>query len=508
LAWAASVVAEWSHFVAFGVYAYGAAGAAGVGVAGVVRLLPAAAVAPVAASLGDRFRRQRFLLVVALVGALALAVSAVAAADGARVVVFAAAAVVGICVTLFRPGLQSLLPQLAATPQELIVANGATSTLESVGTLVGPLIAAALAATFDLAAVFAVGAAVLGVGVILLAGVTVEGEARHVASPALRSGVQALGGAMGARPLVGMMVAQTFVRGCLNVLIVVAAFGVLSGGQAEVGYMTAAIGVGGLVGAITTAGLRGRRLAPIFSLALLVWGLPIALVGFSSSVLLSVVVMTAVGVANSVEDVSGFTLLQRTVPSHALSGALGVFWGLAMAGTAIGSAVTPLALRLIGTRGTFLAAAAVLPLLLPITYRRVRRIDDAVISTSHLELIDSVPMFALLSLASKERIASALEEVRLIRGDVAIRQGDVGDRFYIVADGVLTAEVDGMPRDAGNFFGEIALLRDVPRTATIRAATAATLFALQRDSFLDALDGHGSATATATAVVDARFAQT
>jgi CRP-like cAMP-binding protein len=96
----------------------------------------------------------------------------------------------------------------------------------------------------------------------------------------------------------------------------------------------------------------------------------------------------------------------------------------------------------------------------------------------------------------------------LIRGDVAIRQGDVGDRFYIVADGVLTAEVDGMPRDAGNFFGEIALLRDVPRTATIRAATAATLFALQRDSFLDALDGHGSATATATAVVDARFAQT
>ena len=174
LAWGAAIAAEWAHFVALGVFAYQEGGTAAVGIAGLVRLLPAAVVAPFAASLGDRFRRERFLLTLTLVGAGALAASAAAAFADNRVLVFAFASVVGLASTLIRPALQALLPSLARTPEELIASNGATSTIESIGTLVGPVFAGVFVSLADVATVFVLGAAALLAGAVLLARVSVE----------------------------------------------------------------------------------------------------------------------------------------------------------------------------------------------------------------------------------------------------------------------------------------------------------------------------------------------
>jgi MFS family permease len=512
LAWAALIGTEWAHFVALGVFAYREGGTTAVGVAGVLRLLPAAVIAPYAAAVGDRFRRERFLSCIALVGAGALGASAVAASADARSVVFVAAAVVGVSSTLFRPALQALLPSVAQTPRELVAANGATSILESVGTLAGPVIAAALMSAFDVAAVFAVGALALCGSALLLARVTVEGDRvrGRATGSSVRQGLRGLTGVPGAATLVGLMVAQSFVRGCLNVLIVVAAFDVLTGGSAEVGYLTAAIGVGGIVGAIGGSTLDGRRLVSMFSFSLLFWGLPIAALGSSPQLAIAVLLMAVIGAANSIEDVTGFTLLQRVVPNSMLTAALGVFWGLAMAGTAIGSAVAPTAIAIAGTRSAFVIVAAVLPLLLLVAHRRLRAIEAGITPSAHLEMVEAVPVFAPLSLASKEQIAGTLVEVTAEPGDVVIRKGDVGDRCYLVADGSLSAEVDdtGTMRDAGAFFGEIALLRDIPRTATVRAVTHSRLYALHRDDFLAALSGHRPATAAATAIADAHLART
>ena len=177
MAWGASVAAEWSHFVGLGVFAYDHGGSTAVGVAGLVRLLPAAVIAPFATSLGDRFRRERFLLGVVLLGATALVVSAAGARLGDRMVVFAAGAVVGICSTLFRPAFVALLPSLARSTRELIAANGSASTIESLGTLVGPLAAGVLVAFANIEAVFVAGAVVLLAGAVLLARVSVQGRA-------------------------------------------------------------------------------------------------------------------------------------------------------------------------------------------------------------------------------------------------------------------------------------------------------------------------------------------
>ena len=516
IAWGTAIGSEWAHFVALGVFAYQDGGTAAVGVAGLVRLLPAAFVAPFAATLGDRFRRERFLLTLTLLGAAALAGSAAAAFAHSRVLVFALAAVVGLTSTLIRPALQALLPSLARTPAELIAANGATSTVESIGTLVGPVLAGALVSIADVAAVFVVGAAALLVGAVFLARVKVE--SRVVLSPdpdrqklrqLLTDGFRAVARAPSARLVLGLIVAQTFVRGCLNVLIVVAAFEVFDGGAAQVGYLTAAVGAGGLVGALGAMTLEGRRLAVPFGLSLVFWGVPIALLAPQPYFGAAVVLLAVVGAANSVEDVAVFTLLQRLVPNQVLTRVLGLTWALAMGGVAIGSIAAPAVVNAIGARPAFLLVGAILPLLALVTYPKLVDIDRKVVPSPQLELVDRVPMFAPLSIATKEQVAACLLPVSVPAGDVVIRAGDPGDRFYIVSEGELDIDAGGRhaTAQASDYFGEIALLRDVPRTATVTAAVDSKLYALLRDDFLSAVTGHFAAHAAGEEIATARLAR-
>jgi MFS family permease len=515
LAWGAAIAAEWAHFVAFGIFAYDEGGTVAVGIAGLVRMLPAALVAPFAASLGDRFRRERFLLAIALVGGGALAGSAAAFFVGSVPLVFAFAAVVGLAATLARPALQALLPSLARTPEELIAANGATSTLEGLGTLVGPLAAGVLVSLMNVGLVFALGALAFLGAAALLARVTVEGVLRLREAVGGRRTLQLLLGgfrtvARNPKPrlLVGLIFAQTVVRGCLNVLIVVAAFRVLDAGAGMVGYLTAAVGVGGLLGAIGAVTLERRRLAVTFGVSLVFWGLPIALLAPWPEVAVALVLLAVVGAANSVEDVAVFTLLQRIVPDEVLTRVLGVVWGLAMGGVAIGSIVTPVLVAAIGPRAAFVAVGLVLPLLSLLAWRKLVQIDAEVAApAAGLDLIEWVPMFAPLPLAAKEHMAAALIPVSVAGGDVVIKFGDPGDRFYIVGAGELEVTADGVSGSAetGDHFGEIALLQNVPRTATVRAVADSKLYALERDDFLAAVTGHPGVRAAGEAVVEARL---
>jgi MFS family permease len=514
LAWGAAVGAEWAHFVALGVYAYQRGGTAAVGVAGLVRLLPAAALAPFAASLGDRFRRERVLLAMTLVGSAALAASAAASFAGEQVLVFAFAAVIGVSSTLIRPALQALLPSLARTPEELIAANGATSTVESVGTLVGPLVAGVLVSVADVGVVFIGGAGMLLAAAALLARVRVEGRISlaavdQTARQLIGAGFEAIAHAPRPRLLVALGVAQCFVRGCLNVLIVVAVFDVFKGSAAEVGYLTAAIGIGGLLGALGAMTLAGRRLAVAFGLALVFWGLPITLMAPWPHFVAAVFLLAVIGAANSVEDVALFTLLQRSVPDDILTRVLGVFWGLAMGAVAIGSIAAPVVVRAVGPRPAFVVVGSILPLLTLATFRRLVEMDGTLIPTAELELIDRVPMFAPLSIATKERIAATLVPVPVSAGELVIRAGDEGDRFYIVGAGELEIDAGGVHTTAhdGDYFGEVALLREVPRTATVKAMVDSQLYALQREAFLAAVTGHSAAHAAGRVVADARFAR-
>jgi MFS family permease len=514
LAWGAAIAAEWAHFVAFGVYAYDVGGPAAVGLAGLVRLLPAAVIAPFAASLGDRFPRERFLLALTVVASVALGASAIAFVLDIESLVFAFAALLGFAVTLIRPALQALLPSLARTPEELIASNGATSTVESFGTLVGPLLAGVLVSVADAGVVFALGALAFLVGAVLLLGVTVEDRVSLVAPgesarKALAAGFGAIARLPRVRLVVSLIFAQAFVRGCLNVLIVVAAFEVLDGGGEAVGYMTAALGVGGLIGALGAIALGGQRLAVPFGISLVFWGLPIALMGPLPDLPFALLMLAVVGAANSVEDVAAFTLLQRLIPDRILTRVFGVVWSLAMAGVALGSVAAPALVRAVGAREAFIAVGAILPLLTLATYRRLALIDKEAAPVPELEFVQRVPMFQPLSVAAKERVAGSLQLQSVQAGEIVIRAGEQGDRFYIVGRGTLEITAEGLrtTADEGDYFGEIALLRDVPRTATVTALVDTRLYVLQRDDFLAAVTGHEAAHAAGQNIADERLSR-
>jgi MFS family permease len=519
LAWGAAITAEWAHFVALGVFAYDVGGTVAVGIAGLVRLLPAALVAPFAASLGDRFRRERFLVGVALVGSAALAGSAAAYYAGKNeVLVFVLAGFVGLASTLVRPALQALLPSLARTPQELIAANSATSTVEGLGTLVGPLAAGVLVSLADVGVVFAVGSVAFAAAAVLFARVRVEGRVHAAPASAVRGALRsALSGFETAlrerrpRLVIGLVFAQAFVRGCLNVLIVVTVFEVLDADPGAVGYLTAALGVGGLIGAFGSLAVVRHRLAVPFGLALVFWGLPIALVAPRPDLALTLILLAIVGAANSVEDVALFTLIQRIVPDDVLTRVLAVVWAAAMGAVALGSVAAPALVEAVGPRRALVVVGAILPLLTLLSWRGLVEIDKTVAApTAELALVDAVPMFAPLSIAAKEYMARRLVSVPVSDGDVVIRAGDPGDRFYIVADGEFDVLADGADRKmgGGDYFGEIALLRDVPRTATIRAVADGQLYALERADFLAAVTSHSAARVAGEAVVEERLTGT
>jgi MFS family permease len=313
------------------------------------------------------------------------------------------------------------------------------------------------------------------------------------------------------RLVIGLSTAQGFVRGCLNVLIVVTVFRVLHADAGAVGYLTAALGVGGLVGAFASLRLVRRRLAVPFGVALVFWGIPILLLAPSPYLALGLFLLALVGGANSVEDIALFTLLQRIVPDDLLTRVLAVLWGAGGGAVALGSIAAPLLVDASGPRGALVLVGAILPLLTLLAWRRLVEIDRNVAApVPGLALLDCVPMFAPLSIAAKEHMASTLVPVPVGAGETVIRAGERGDRFYIVADGQLEVTADA-PRATlrkHDYFGEIALLRDVVRTATVRAVADSQLYALERDDFLAAVTGHTAVRAAGEAVVEERLGRT
>jgi MFS family permease len=310
-----------------------------------------------------------------------------------------------------------------------------------------------------------------------------------------------------ARLLFWLAVAQTFVRGCLNVLIVVAAFRVFRGRAADVGYLTTAIGVGGLIGALGATTLGARRLATSFATALVCWGIPIALVAPWPRFATALILLAVVGVANSIEDVALFTLFQRTVADDVLTRALGLFWGLAMGAVAFGSVVAPALVGALGPRPTFLVVGSLLPLLVLVTFRQLAHIDASGAPAHELDLVAGAPMFAPLSLAAKERVARQLVPFPVSAGEVVIRAGDTADRFYIVQRGEVEIDTGAKTFHArdSDYFGEIALMHDIPRTATVTALVDSHLLALPRDAFLSAVTGQPAAFAAGAEIAEARL---
>jgi MFS family permease len=516
LAWSGSIIGQWGYEVALAVFAYRAGGATAVGLVALVRLLPAAIIAPFAALLGDRFHRKRIMVAADLSRVCAMAGAAAAVFAGApAVTVYALAAIAAVTGTAFGPAQSALLPSLARSPEELTAANATSTTLESVGFFVGPALGGLLLAVTSVGAVFTLAAAlflwsavVLGrIGSDSRGGPGIEGDS--ILREAL-AGFRAIAAERRLRLIVGLYGAQTLAAGILRVLLVVTAFQVLDLGPSGVGFLNSAVGIGALAGMLVMLTLIGTsRLAAVFRLGILLWGVPLVLLGIWPSVAAAVILLGVLGVGNTLVDVAGLTLLQRAAPDEVRARVFGVLESVFLGTIAIGAILAPLLTSALGARGALIAAGGGLSVLVLLLWRPLSAADvTAAAPESTLTLLRGIPIFAPLPPVTLEQLASRLSRVRVPAGEVILRQGDPGDRFYVIGEGEVEIALDGGPPKTlgrGAYFGEIALLRDVPRTATVTTRTEVELYVLERDVFIAAVTGHAPSAEAADAVIATRL---
>ena len=520
LAWAASIVGNWAFLVAVSVYAYGVGGDAAVGLILLLRLVPAALIAPFAGLLADRYRRERVLLITNLLRIVLISAAAVCVfLDAPPAVVYGLAVAAAIVTTPFRSAQAALTPSLARSPSELTAANAVASTVESLAAFAGPAIAGLLLVVAGTATVFALTAGLVAVSTLFVLRIRApefkrrgQLEASTIASEAL-VGFRTVAGEPTLRVLVGLFTAQTFVAGAALVYLVVLAIQVLDLGDAGVGYLNSALGIGALIGGVLAFSLTGaRRLSPAFLLGVVLWGVPLILLGIWQSIAPALLLFAVLGVGNSLVDVAAFTLVQRAVPDEILARVFGVIQMLWLGSAGIGAAAAPLLINWLGFDEALIVTGALLPALVLLFWRKVARIDAAAVppDPDELRILGSVPIFAPLPGMTLEHIAGRLVPLRLEPGTVVVRKGDPGDRFFIVADG--TVEVSEYGRAICRARRRAATSARSPLFATWHARRPSqrsprrSSYALDRDDFLAAVTNHAPSAEAAEEVVSSRLA--
>jgi MFS family permease len=493
--------AEWAFTVALGIVAYRDGGPTAVGLVGLLRMVPSAVIAPLAAPLADRGRRERTLVLVSTVrGAATAAAAVVVGLDGPEPIVYALAALSTIAATLYRPAHSALLPSLCQTGHELASANVVRGFLDSVATLLGPLLAAVLLEFTTVTVVFAVASGASLWAAALLVGLRYDAPPRPAAPKRVHlvaeaaDGIRAVIRNADLALFIGLGVAQTFTRGALTVFTVVVALDLLGTGEPGVGSLTAAIGAGAVIGSFAASMLvASRRLAEWFGIGVALWGLPIALIAVFPRQATSLALLACVGVGNALVDLGLFTLMARLAGDEILARVFALLESLIALTVGLGAVAASLLINLTGLPTALVVVGAVCPTLVVAAWHRLRHLDRYIGKLDkEIELLQAVPMLRPLPLPAIEQLARAVETIEVRAGQTVFRQGDGGDHFYVIEAGSADVVGDGQlitTLGPGNGFGEIALLRHVPRTATVRAASDLRLYGLSSDRFLPVVTG-------------------
>jgi MFS family permease len=513
LAFAGSMIGDWAYGTAVAVWAYGVGGATAVGVWIAVRMTLMALTSPLTATLADRLPRKAVMIGADLTRAVLVAGAALCLyLDTPAWPVFVLATAAALASTPFRAAQGAITPALANTPSELTASNGTSSTLESLSFFVGPAIGAALLAVGSVQLVFLLNAGTFLLSMLLVARIRVTVAARAestAAEPSPEATADEAAESFLAETSAGFrsiwadkdlllvileVSVQTIIAGGSTVFMVVMAVEVLDSGPKGVGYLNSVLGIGAIIGGLVAISRAPKhKLAQDMTVGVVLWSLPLLLVTGWSSPVTVYAAMVALGLGNPLVDVNMYTIVQRITPDEVLGRVLGALEACAIGGMAVGSALTPLLLHWIGLRGTLAVLGAGVAVLALAGLPRMRALDRRLVPPATLPLLQGIEMFLPLSPTVQESLARALARLDVAAGAVVLQQGGVSDRFYIIESGRVRVTADDgrvlREEGPGEFFGEIGLLRDVPRTATITAVEDTVLQTLDRDDFLAAVTG-------------------
>ena len=505
-----------------------------LGIVGAARLLPYVFLSIPAGIVGDRFDRRYVLLVSDLVRAACMVVLAVLVTVDGPLWAIAAVAILAACFApFFYPAFGALLPSLVRDEREFGPANSAWATLDNLAWVVGPGLAGLILATGGIQVAFVINAVTFGVIAVLLLtlpkATAAVALAESVIEPADEPGA---GGPTASPPRRGrrwmlrdldlsavsgvllLDMLTWFAFGGINILIVILAIDVFDGGDAATGFLSAATGVGGIIGAVASGVLVLRpRLGPAILLASAAFTAALVLLGLANSLLVAFVAITVASVGHLVLDVVRTTILQRIVPDAFRGRFTGVLMTSSGGAEALGTLVVPIVAVFAGLASVMAVTALSLLLGAVVAVWLIGRAADVAVGPFDRELrrIARLPIFAGLSGARVESALRQLAPVVVAAGDVVVRQGDEADRFYVIVTGRFDV-AQASDSEGGSVhlrtlgpdavFGELGLLRREPRSATVRALDAGLLFSMERDAFLSMVGARSSVSDRLLALYD------
>lgn len=520
LALATSLVGDWAYAMAVAVWAYGVGGVQAVGVWGAIRYVGRALAAPLGSVLADRLPRRAVLISADLLrAAMVGGAAAVILVGGPTWPVFVLATLAFLVAGAFTPAQHALLPSLTNRPEELTSANATSSTLESLAFFVGPMLGAALMAALNVETVFFLNAATFLFSAVMVLGIRPlvpdvpaprsGDEPRPGVLGEMGAGFTAIGRHPDLRVIAFLTFMQTLVAGAMGVFGVRLAVDVLRTGPAGIGYLESAFGVGAILGGFfALARVARNRLANDLAVGTVVWSAPLLLVVVWPTPVTAIGSSIVMGFGNPMVDVSFISIVQRITPDHVLGRVFGALEGGIIGGMAVGSAVMPFLIDGVGLRPALALLALVVAVPAAALLPRCARLDATLRPPAELPWLVAIPMFAPLRRDVLESLATRLTVETAPAGAAVLREGEESDRFLIITSGLV--EVTQGTRvlrteGPGEFVGEIGLLRDVPRTATVTAVEDSQFLVLSRADFLDAV-GSGESRILAEDVVTRRLA--
>ncbi len=529
LAFFGSLLGDWAYATAVTVWAYTEGGAAAVGAFQAVRFAAVAVAGPLGAMVADRVSRKTFMIATDAVRALLVTGAAVTLmVDGPAAIIYGLGVVAAMVGASFRSAQAGVIPRLVESPDELTASNAVAANLENAVTFLGPALGALLVGVSGVTVVFWFNVATYLWSMLLVSAVRVpqrrdgspdrdEGDDDPDPEPAkesflreLTAGFSFVGRDRDLRTVALLAAAQGFVWGALTVFTVVVAITMLMTGPEGVGYLDAVMGLLTVVGgAIVLTRVGKGRLGQDMATGVLGWSLPLIGLALFPHPVTAFAAVAVVGLSDPWVNVGLETIPQRLTPDRVMSRVYGAVDSALVGAMALGAALAPVLIALIGFRPSMALVGVLVTAYTLTTLRRMRGLDARMSEPVALPLVRSISIFAPLPPSVQEVLARKLVPVTVPAGEPVIREGEAADRFYVIADGRVEVTQEGRVlrvEEAGDFFGEIGLLRDVPRTATVTTLTDTTLWSLDRQSFLDAVSGQDETRAAAEDVVSRRLA--
>jgi len=510
--------ASWSFAIALGVYGFEAHGVVGAGLVALVRLLPGAISSPFAGLVADSYPRRTVLLGSAVLMTAILAGAAVAAGlDAPTGVVFVFPALFAVASSGYAPAEAAMFPLLARTPQELSASNVNHSAMENAGFIAAAISTGVLLTATSPGTVFAVAAAVTALTVVLIAFVRrdqrPEYEDEELAGVAreLSRGARALIFHPALRLSSLTLILLLLFEGFADVILISLALELLHLEEGAVGFLNASWGIGALVGGAALALMldRGHLVAAIAGGSILL-GAATMLPGFVPEEWTSYLAWFGIGIGFTFVEVAGKTLMYRLASDETMGRVISALEAGRLLAMALGSLGAIILVEWLHPDGALIVLGALMPVFVVVCWARLRAYEvGAPVDEGPYHLLRDNSIFAPLPIATVERLSHDLEAFEFDAGHEVIVQGDHGDRFFLIESGQVEVFENGDFRrneGPGESFGEIALLHDVPRTATVRTTEPTRLLALEREQFLTAVTGHRRSSQLAGGIVDDRWA--